>query len=176
MAKHYLENKDNPIVQTINVNKIPNPKKGLWNGKAKFLVGGTFIILAIAALIINGIRTGGNYYLTLDELADKSDSIVGEGVRVNATVDKESVNYDSRAIALSFDLVNPDTGARRTVMYHDPMPDLFMKSESVIVEGVVNQGGTLEAHTILVKCPSKYEEAQANGEAVPGDHFDIQTN
>ncbi len=163
-------------MQTVNVNKIPNPKKGLLSGKVKFLVGGTLIIIAIVALIVNGIQTGGNYYLTLDELAAKSESIIGEGVRVNATVDKESVNYDSREIALSFDLVNPDTGVRRTVMFNDPMPDLFMKSESVIVEGVVNQGGTLEAHTILVKCPSKYEEAQASGEAVPEDHFDVQTN
>ncbi len=46
-----------------------------------------------------------------------------------------------------------------------------MKSESVIVEGVVNESGTLEAHTILVKCPSKYEEAQEAGAAVPTDHY-----
>ena len=110
--------------------------------------------------------------LTLDELAAKSSTLGSQGVRVNAVVDKESVNYDSRAISLSFDLVDPESGSRRTVVYNDPMPDLFMKSESVIVEGVVGPAGTLEAHTILVKCPSKYEEAQEAGEMVPQDHFD----
>ena len=163
-------------MQTINTKEISYPKKGIWNGNAKFLIGGALIVLAIAALIVNGIQTGGNYYLTLDELAAKENGIVGQGVRVNAIVDKESVNYDSRAISLSFDLVNPESGARRSVIFNDPMPDLFMKSESVIVEGAVNDGGTLEAHTILVKCPSKYEEAQANGEAVPTDHYQNATN
>ncbi len=120
------------------------------------------------ALIMNGIQTGGNYYLTLDELAAKGASITNQGVRINATVDKESVEYDSRAISLTFDLVNPESGARRSVVFNDPMPDLFLKSESVIVEGVVNNSGTLEAHTILVKCPSKYEEAEENGAKMPG--------
>lgn len=141
-------------------------------GKTKFFAGGTLIVLAIAALIFNGVRTGGNYYLTLDELAARESSLVNRGVRVNATVDKESVHYDTEAITLAFDLVDPETGVRRSVLFNDPMPDLFMKSESVIVEGTVNQAGLLEAHTILVKCPSKYEEAQAKGEAVPTDHFE----
>jgi len=133
----------------------------------KFFAGGGLIILAIMALIMNGIQTGGNYYLTLDELAAKGASITNQGVRINATVDKESVEYDSRAISLTFDLVNPESGARRSVVFNDPMPDLFLKSESVIVEGVVNDSGTLDAHTILVKCPSKYEEAQENGPTMP---------
>ena len=141
------------------------PKSG---NQRKFFAGGGLIVIAIMVLIMNGIQTGGNYYLTLDELAVKEANITGQGVRVNAVVDKESVNYDSRAISLAFDLVNPESGTRRSVVFHDPMPDLFLKSESVIVEGVVNDGGTLEAHTILVKCPSKYEEAQENGATMPG--------
>lgn len=152
------------------------PKRGATSGKTKFLAGGAVIVLAIAALIFNGIRTGGNYYLTLDELASRGSGLVGSGVRVNATVDKESVDYDPQSISLSFDLVNPESGARRTVRYNDPMPDLFMKSESVIVEGALQSDGTLEAHTILVKCPSKYEEAQEKGKAVPTDHFESQIN
>lgn len=150
---------------------IAAPKTTTAVGKTKFYAGGLVIVLAIAALIFNGIQTGGNYYLTLDELAAKETSIGTRGVRVNAVVDKESVQYDTRAIALSFDLVDVESGARRSVVYNQPMPDLFMKSESVIVEGVV-EGGTLEAHTILVKCPSKYEEAQQSGETTPTDYFE----
>jgi cytochrome c-type biogenesis protein CcmE len=153
--------------------KIPDirrvPKKP---GKSRFLAGGALIIVAIIALIVNGIQMGGNYYLTLDELAARSDSMTGRGVRVNAAVDKDSVVYDTQAITLQFDLVDTATGDRRQVVYRDPMPDLFMKSESVIVEGTLGQSGTLEAHTILVKCPSKYEEKVEKGEAVPADHFE----
>ncbi len=155
---------------------IPKSKASSSTGKAKFFAGGGLIILAIGFLIFNGVRSGGNYYLTLDELAARNDSMVDRGVRVNAVVDKESVHYDSRAISLTFDLVNPESGVRRTVVYNEPMPDLFMKSESVIVEGSVQASGTLEAHTILVKCPSKYEDAQAQGEAIPEEHYDPQSN
>ncbi len=143
---------------------IREPKPSRLSSKGKFLAGGTLIVLAIMTLIVNGVRTGGNYYLTLDELASREASLVERGVRVNATVDKESVKYDSRAIALSFDLVDPESGARRSVLYHDPMPDLFMRSESVIVEGAVDPTGTFQAHTILVKCPSKYEDAPGTDE------------
>lgn len=141
--------------------------------KTKFYAGGALIVLAIAALIFNGVRSG-SYYLTLDELAARGASLNGRGVRVNAIVDKESVNYDSRAIELSFDLVDPISGARRHVVHHQPMPDTFMKSESVIVEGTLLADGTIEAHTLLVKCPSKYEEKQEAGEAVPDDHLQSQ--
>lgn len=150
----------------------PQPKSlALLNGKTRFFAGGALIIVAIIALISNGIQSGGNYYLTLDELAAKSDAMVGRGVRVNAVVDKESVVYDAQAITLSFDLVDPASGTRQHVVFNDPMPDLFMKSESVIVEGTLTDTGRLDAHTILVKCPSKYEEAQQNGSEVPLDHY-----
>jgi cytochrome c-type biogenesis protein CcmE len=151
-------------MQTISRSKL-EPKSA---SHSKFFAGGALIVLAIVALIFNGIRTGGNYYLTLDELAARESTI--EGVRINATVDKESVEYDSRAISLSFDLVDPESGTRRSVLFNDPMPDLFIKSESVIVEGVVNHSGTLEAHTILVKCPSKYEDTQDKGATMPTEY------
>ncbi|MCB0076934.1 MAG: cytochrome c maturation protein CcmE [Anaerolineales bacterium] len=140
------------------------------SSKTKFWAGGAIILVALIALIYNGLQMGGAYYLTMDELAAKERSMVGQGVRLNAVVDKESVNYDTRAIALNFDLVDPNSGARRSVSYHQPMPDLFMKSDSVIVEGTVLADGSLDAHNIIVKCPSKYEEKQDNGEEIPEDH------
>lgn len=159
--------------------RIPQTQPTSKNfGKVRFMAGSALIIVAIIALIVNGLQMGGNYYLTLDELAAQSDAMTGRGIRVNAAVDKESVVYDAQAITLQFDLVDSVSGERRTVVYNDPMPDLFMKSESVIVEGTLANTGTLEAHTILVKCPSKYEEKVEKGEAVPTDHYqqsDLQT-
>jgi cytochrome c-type biogenesis protein CcmE len=152
--------------------RIPDIRSTPKNpNKVRFMAGGGLIVVAIIALIVNGIQSGGNYYLTLDELAAKSNEMTGRGVRVNAAVDMASVDYNTQAITLQFDLVDPASGARRTVIYNDPMPDLFLKSESVIVEGTLTDTGTLEAHTILVKCPSKYEEKVEKGEAVPTDHY-----
>lgn len=142
----------------------PIPKR-----KLKFVLGGAVILIALVLLIANGVRSAGNYYITLEEMVAQKNQIVGDGVRVSAVVDKESVQYDSRDIRLSFDMVD-DQGHRQHVVYNDVMPDLFMKSESVIVEGHVNEAGIFEANMILVKCPSKYEEALEEGETVPEDH------
>jgi len=153
---------------------IPHPQERLGpipRTKVKFFAGGAIIVLAIIALIVNGIRTAGNYYITLDELAAKGDRAIGQGLRVSAPVDFESVEYDTQNIVLAFDLVDPVSGARQHVVYNDVMPDLFMKSESVIVEGRIDESGTFQASTILVKCPSKYESALDQGEQVPTDHY-----
>ncbi len=143
----------------------PFPKR-----KFKFLVGGFVAVAAIAVLIVNGLMSAGNYYITLEEAVSQGDRLVGQGVRINAAVDKESVRYDTQNIVLTFNLMD-EAGNRLPVVYHDVMPDLFMKSERVIVEGRLNEQGIFEASLILVKCPSKYEEALEEGQTVPKDHF-----
>jgi len=131
----------------------PIPKR-----KLKFVIGGVVALVSIAALIVNGLLSASNYYITLEEALSQGDRLVGKGLRINAVVDKESVKYDTQNIVLTFDLVD-EAGRRVPVVYRDVMPDLFMKSESVIVEGRLNENGVFEADLILVKCPSKYEEA-----------------
>ncbi|MCZ7573642.1 MAG: cytochrome c maturation protein CcmE [Ardenticatenaceae bacterium] len=153
---------------------IPHPQKRIGpipRTKVKFFAGGAIIILAIAALIFNGVRTAGNYYITLDELATKGDRAIGQGLRISAPVDMASVNYDTQKLVLSFDMVDQNSGARQHVVYHNVMPDLFMKSESVIVEGRLDESHVFQAQTILVKCPSKYQSAIEAGQPVPADHL-----
>jgi cytochrome c-type biogenesis protein CcmE len=45
------------------------------------------------------------------------------------------------------------------VRYNNPKPANFEEAEQVVVEGR-NQDGTFVAENILVKCPSKYNDAQ----------------
>ncbi|MDQ7029135.1 MAG: cytochrome c maturation protein CcmE [Ardenticatenia bacterium] len=147
----------------------PIPKR-----KLKFVIGGVVALLSIVALIVNGLVNASNYYITLEEALSQGNRLVGKGLRINAVVDKESVQYDPKNIVLTFDLVD-EAGRRVPVVYRDVMPDLFMKSESVIVEGRLNEKGVFEADMILVKCPSKYEEAIEAGEQVPTNHLTIPT-
>ncbi len=134
----------------------------------KFLVGGGIIVLAILLLIANSLRGAGAYYITVGELNAKGADAMGRSWRVSGPVDKESVQYDASALTLKFDMT--EEGQRLPVVYHDVMPDLLMKSTSVIVEGGVNQSGVFEASSILVKCPSKYQSELDAGQEVPPDH------
>lgn len=143
---------------------------GIPRRKLKFVLGGIVIALAITALIVNGVRSGGNYYVTLDEMAARAPQVVGDGVRIKATVDKDSVEYDTRNIELTFDLID-DQGNRLPIVYSDVMPDLFMKSTSVIVEGRLAQNGVFNANLILVQCPSKYRDAADPDDQMPGNQL-----
>ncbi|NOZ05446.1 MAG: cytochrome c maturation protein CcmE [Chloroflexi bacterium] len=134
----------------------------------KFLVGGGIIILAILLLIANSFRGTGAYYITVSELNAKGADAIGRSWRISGPVDKESVQYDASALTLKFDMT--EDGHRLPVVYHDVMPDLLMKSTSVIVEGRIDQSGVFEASSILVKCPSKYESQLDAGQEVPPDH------
>lgn len=127
------------------------------------MLGGLVIARAITALIVNGVHSGGNYYITLDEMAARGPQVIGDGVRIKAAVDKGSVEYDTRNIELTFDLID-DRGNRLPVVYNDVMPYLFMKSTSVIVEGQLVQNGVFNANLILVQCPSKYRDAADSGD------------
>ena len=45
------------------------------------------------------------------------------------------------------------------VNYHGIIPDTFVDGADVVVEGALSTDGTFDAHTLLAKCPSKYESA-----------------
>jgi len=133
--------------------------------QVKFLVGGGIIVLAILLLIANSLRGAGAYYITVSELNSKGADAVGQSWRVSGPVDKASVQYDAQSLTLRFDMTEKDQ--RLPVVYHNVMPDLFMKSTSVIVEGRVDNNGVFEANDILVKCPSKYKSKLEAGATPP---------
>ncbi len=143
--------------------------KPAGKSRAKFVIGGGIIVLAILLLIVNSFKGASAYYITVSELNSKGADAVGQSWRVSGPVDKDSVQYDAQILTLQFNMTEDDQ--QLAVVYHDVMPDLFMKSTSVIVEGQVNSTGLFEAQTILVKCPSKYQSELTEGTPVPQDHL-----
>ncbi len=143
-----------------------SPNRPLPRRQAKLYVGGAVVALVMAYLIITGLRSGSSYYLTIAELQARGMDIVGEPVRVSAAVDKGTIDYDVQSMTLRFDLVGE--GERLPVVYSGVKPDLLAQSESAVVEGRLLDSGLFQADTILLKCPSKYEEAtSAAGEEKP---------
>ena len=53
-----------------------------------------------------------------------------------------------------------------TVRFRKGLPDTFRDEAEVVVEGAMGADGNVEAHTLLAKCPSKYEvELEADPDA-----------
>ena len=124
-------------------------------GKWKFLIGGLLILGAIAYVTISSFQTNAIYYLTLKELNAQRGSLINQPVRVNAPLDKSSIQFDDKTLILKFNL--KDDTLVLPVVYKGVKPDTFEQGESVVAEGKLGPDGTFQASTLLVKCPSKYE-------------------
>jgi cytochrome c-type biogenesis protein CcmE len=124
-------------------------------GKLKFLIGGLLILGAIAYVTISSFQTNAIYYLTLKELNAQRGSLINQPVRVNAPLDKSSIQFDDKTLILKFNL--KDDTLVLPVVYKGVKPDTFEQGESVVAEGKLGPDGTFQASTLLVKCPSKYE-------------------
>ena len=58
-----------------------------------------------------------------------------------------------------------DGEATLAVYYRGIIPDTFVDGADVVVEGQLQPDGVFAAHTLLAKCPSKYESADSYPEA-----------
>ncbi len=124
-------------------------------GKWKFLIGGLLILGAIAYVTLSSFQTNAIYYLTLKEMYAQRGSLINQPVRINAPLDKSSIQFDDKTLTLRFNLKEDDLVL--PVVYKGVNPDTFEQGESVVAEGKLGADGTFIASTILVKCPSKYE-------------------
>ncbi len=126
------------------------------NKKIKFIVGGAAIAVAILYLIVTGIQSTAAYFLTVDELYAKGAAMEDRTVRVAGKVDAETIAFNNRDLILAFD-VTSETGERMAVVFNGPKPDQMREGAEAILEGSYD-GETFAAQTLLLKCPSRYEE------------------
>lgn len=137
--------------------RTASPKAG---GKLKFLIGGLLILAAIAFVTISSFQNNAIYYLTLKELNTQRATLIGQPIRVNAPLDKSSIQFDDKTLTLKFNLAEGNLVLQ--VVYKGVVPDTMDQGESVVAEGRLGADGVFQASTILVKCPSKYESQPVN--------------
>ena len=126
------------------------------NKKTKFIVGGAVIVLAIIYLIYTGIQSTSAYFLTVDELKTEQIAMIGQNVRVSGMVDEETIDFNNKELLLKFEIFS-ETGERLPVVFNGPKPDQMRAGAEAILEGKYD-GSEFTAQTLLLKCPSRYEE------------------
>ena len=126
------------------------------NKRIKFIIGGILIALAIVYLIVIGIQSTAAYFLTVDELYAKGEALENRTVRVAGLVDADTIDFNNRDLIINFD-VTSETGQRMHVVFNGPKPDQMRHGADAIMEGEYN-GDVFVADSLLLKCPSRYEE------------------
>ncbi len=127
------------------------------NKNLKFIIGGLLIIGLVIVLIVQATLTTGAYYLTVTELNAKGAAMVGERVRVSGAVVADSEDWNAREVTLRF-AIHDESGSQLPILFYGPRPDNFTRAAEAIVEGQLLADGSFKADTLLLKCPSRYEE------------------
>jgi len=148
----------------------------------KFMIGGILILGAVVFLIWSSTVATSEYFLTVNELNEKGSSIVDKNLRVSGAVLGDSIQYEAESLTLSFEVAHvPGDNAeiealgglaevlhqavvdpsreRMKVVYVGPMPDLLRNEAQAIMTGHLGEDGIFYAEELLLKCPTKYNEA-----------------
>jgi len=151
-------------------------------GRMKFIIGGLLILGAVVYLIFSSTQASAEYFMTVDELNAKGASIVGQNVRLSGAVVGDTIQYDPKTLTLSFQIahvtgdnnqveaqgglaavlhaavIDPNR-ARIKVVYSGPKPDLLKNEAQAIMTGHLGSDGIFHADELLLKCPTKYQDA-----------------
>ncbi len=127
--------------------------------RLKFAVGGVLILAAVLYLVVNALGSTSTYYRTPGEVAAQQDQLVGKPLRVSGKLLVETIRWDAKNLLLDFEITD-ETGARLPVHFEGVKPDNMTEAAEVIAEGKLGSDGVLYAHSLLLKCPSRYEEGQ----------------
>lgn len=138
--------------------------------KPRFLIGGGLIVAAIIYLIVVGIRSTSEYYLTAQEAQAREGELMGQAVRIAGRVQPGNIHWNPDTLTLRFmigPMPAPGGGAVHAVSTHpaalfsvicrgQPKPDMFAAGRDVIVEGRLTSAHAIQADQVLTSCPSKY--------------------
>jgi cytochrome c-type biogenesis protein CcmE len=156
-------------------------KSGI-QGRGKFIIGGLLILAAVIYLIVSATQANAEYFMTVNELKSKGNSLVGRSLRLSGAVIGNTIQYDPLTMNLTFDIahvpgdnaaiemggglaavlhtaVMDSTRARLSIIYNGPKPDLLRDEAQAIVTGHLGEDGIFHADELLLKCPTKYQEA-----------------
>jgi cytochrome c-type biogenesis protein CcmE len=154
-------------------------------GRKKFLVGGLLILAAVIYLVVSSTQANAEYFMTINELKAKGTADVGKNLRVSGAVVGDSIQYDAKTLTLTFEVANvpgdqkeidaqgglavvlhqaviDPTRTRVKVVYSGPKPDLLKNEAQAIMTGHLDSDGVFHADELLLKCPTKYQDAVPN--------------
>jgi cytochrome c-type biogenesis protein CcmE len=161
-------------------NTLTTPSSG---SRTKFLVGGLLILAAVIYLIVSSTQASAHYFLTVEELKAKGEEMYGRNVRISGAVLGDTIQYDPHTFTLQFSVANvpgsnreidaqgglskvlyeavndPNRASLNVIYTRGPKPDLLQHEAQAIMTGKMGEDGIFYADELLLKCPTKYEEA-----------------
>jgi cytochrome c-type biogenesis protein CcmE len=150
--------------------------------KPKFIIGFGMILAAVVYLIFSATSASAERFMTIDEMLAEGPAIVGDSIRITGAVIGDTIQYDPATLTLTFevahapadfqeieeqgglakvlyDAVNDPTRNRVKIIYIGVKPDLLRTEAQAIMAGTLDENGVFHATELLLKCPTRYQEA-----------------
>jgi cytochrome c-type biogenesis protein CcmE len=167
------------VAQNTTLDAVRARKAG---SRAKFMIGGLLIVAAVVYLIYSSLQTTQQYFLTVSELHEKGAAVMDREVRISGAVIGDSIQYDPQTLTLRFTIahtpgdqrevdaqgglaavlhqaVTDPNAERLEIVYYGVRPDLMRDEAQAIMTGKMGEDGVFYAEELLLKCPTKYEDA-----------------
>lgn len=150
--------------------------------RMKFILGGSLILAAVVYLIYSSTQMSKEFFMTVNEVKAEGAGVTGKSLRLSGAVIGDTIQYDAETLTLTFDVahvpgdnaeieasgglavalkaaVDDPTRKRIKVVYVGPKPDLLRSEAQAIMTGKMGEDGVFYADELLLKCPTKYEQA-----------------
>ena len=151
-------------------------------GICRFLIGlgmlGTSFLFGAQSEANSSVQ----YFISVSELLSKQDKLLNKPIRVSGAVIGDSIEFDEATSTLSFlvadvpedyeqveqqgglavvleKAVNDLDRPRIEIIYVGAKPELLRNMAQAIMTGELHEDGKFYAEEVLLKCPSRYEEA-----------------
>jgi cytochrome c-type biogenesis protein CcmE len=120
------------------------------------------LLIAAAIAIIIATTSDASTYVNFDQAFQMASTGNSSSIHVVGELKKDEhgniIGLEKSPDRLSFSFILVDQNHKeQTVIYNEPMPPDFTRSEKVVVVGNFH-GNNFVASKILLKCPSKYQE------------------
>jgi len=131
--------------------------------RAKFIIGGVFILGALGYLVYAGVSQSVVYFVTPSELM--AAPVAGKPYRLGGVVQGGTLKWEPRTLDLSFAVSDGKTTV--PVRHKGTPPDLFAEGRGAVVEGTWSADGHFRAASIMAKHSEEYK-APHDGDSQAG--------
>ncbi len=152
------------------------------SSRVKLFLGGFIILAAVGFLVVSSTQASAQYFMTIDELGAKGPSMVDRNATVSGAVMGDTIAYDPQTLSLTFTVANvpgdnneieregglakvlhqaviDPSRSHLKIVYKGAKPDLLRNEAQAIMTGQLGADGVFYATELLLKCPTKYEQA-----------------
>ena len=151
-------------------------------GICRLLIGLGMLGTSVLFGVKSAANSSAQYFITVSELMNEQDKMLNKPIRVSGAVIGESIEFDEVSKTLSFliadvpadyeqverqgglavvlqNAVNDSNRQRLEIVYVGEKPELLRDMAQAIMVGKLHSDGKFYAEELLLKCPSRYEEA-----------------